>query len=432
MDENIASSASAGTELDDKQTKKRFIIVFCLFIGIFIAYLDRVNVSVLAANDPFLIEMGIKGAPVQIGMMMSVFLAAYGVANVLLAPIGDYLGPRKSMMLCIALWTVSLFMGGIASTFTIIIASRIILGVGEGMYYPLQSVFVKNWFPRQERGRANAAWIVGQSVAPAIAMPFFAYFIGHFGWRSNFHFCLAVGLIPLYLLWRHTADTPRQHKSINKAELEFIESGQEVAAPAEAAPPLAQRLRGFIGDYRFWLLVFWYLCLQCMYWGLITWLPSYLKSARGFSWSEMGWLASLPFVLSIIFKVYSGVLADKLMGKGAYILMAAMLAAGCCVYLGAVTEQKYLSAVLLSLAVASCTMGTPVAWTLLQGLIPAQSMSTASGIMNGIANGLAALAPAMIGFFINTTGQYSGGLLCLVFTSASATIAAGILAVKRV
>ena len=118
-------------------TKKRFVIVFCLFIGIFIAYLDRVNVSVLAANDPFLIEMGIKGLPVQIGMMMSVFLAAYGVANVVLSPLGDYLGPRKSMMLCIGLWTVSLFMGGIASTFTMIIASRVLLGIGEGAYYPL-------------------------------------------------------------------------------------------------------------------------------------------------------------------------------------------------------------------------------------------------------------------------------------------------------
>ncbi|WP_374288996.1 MFS transporter [Desulfovibrio desulfuricans] len=429
MDGNVVFSANAQSERADKKTRKRFVVVFCLFIGIFIAYLDRVNVSVLAANDPFLLEMGIKGAPVQIGMMMSVFLAAYGVANVLLAPIGDYLGPRKSMMLCIGLWTVSLFLGGIAATFTIIIASRIILGVGEGIYYPLQSVFVKNWFPRQERGRANAAWVVGQSVAPALAMPFFTYLIGHFGWRSNFHFCLAAGLIPLYLLWRHTADTPRQHKSINKAELAHIEAGQDVAAVQEVIP-LRQRLAGFVGNYRFWLLVFWYLCLQCMYWGLITWLPSYLKSARGFSWNEMGWLASLPFVLSIIFKISCGFLTDKI-GRSAPILMAAMFLAGCCVYLGAVTEQKYLSAVLLSLAVAFCTMGTPVAWTLLQGLIPGKSISTASGIMNGLANGLASLAPAMIGFFITTTGQYSGGLLCLVFTGAAATIAAGVLAAQR-
>lgn len=430
MGENIVSSSNAARDIEEKQTKKRFVIVFCLFIGIFIAYLDRVNVSVLAANDPFLLEMGIKGAPIQIGMMMSVFLAAYGVANVLLAPIGDYLGPRKSMMLCIGLWTVSLFLGGVAATFAIIIASRIILGVGEGMYYPLQSVFVKNWFPRQERGRANAAWVVGQSVAPALAMPFFAYLIGHFGWRANFHFCLAAGLIPLYLLWRHTADTPRQHKSINKAELEHIEAGQETSTVAQEVLPLRERLSGFIGNYRYWLLVFWYLCLQCMYWGLITWLPSYLKSARGFSWSEMGWMASLPFVLSIIFKVSSGFLTDRI-GRSAPILMGAMFLAGCCVYLGAVTEQKYLSAVLLSLAVAFCTMGTPVAWTLLQGVIPGKSMSTASGIMNGLANGLASLAPAMIGFFINTTGQYSGGLLCLVFTGAAATIAAGVLAAQR-
>ena len=94
----------------------------------------------------------------------------------------------------------------------------------------------------------------------------------------------------------------------------------------------------------------------------------------------MGWMASLPFVLSIIFKVSCGFLTDKI-GRSAPILMAAMFFAGCCVYLGAVTEQKYLS--------------------------------------------------AMIGFFINTTGQYSGGLLCLVFTGAAATIAAGVLAAKR-
>lgn len=153
-------------------TRKRFLIVACLFIGIFIAYLDRVNVSVLAANEPFLAYMGIEGMPLQIGMMMTVFLAAYGIANVVLSPLGDYLGPRKAMMLCILIWTIALIIGGVATSFALIIICRILLGIGEGFYYPLQSVFIKNWFPKQERGRANAAWIVGQSVAPAIAMPF--------------------------------------------------------------------------------------------------------------------------------------------------------------------------------------------------------------------------------------------------------------------
>lgn len=415
----------------EQPTKKRFVIVACLFIGIFIAYLDRVNVSVLGADELFLMEMGIKETPVKIGMMMSAFLAAYGIANVTLSPLGDYFGPRKSMMACIILWTVSLFMGGIAGSFVMIIASRILLGVGEGFYYPLQSVFIKNWFPKQERGRANSAWVVGQSVAPALAMPFFTWLIGAFGWRSNFFVCMALGLIPLYLLWRHTTDTPRQHRSINEAELCHIEAGQEAPINSdEVKPTLTERLRPFISNYRYWLLVFWYLSLQCMYWGLITWLPSYLRSARGFSWSEMGMLASLPFVLSIISKGSSGFIADKV-GRSAPILMTAMLLAGVCVYLGATTEHRYVSAVLLSMAVAFCTMGTPVAWTLLQSLIDSKSMSTASGVMNGLSNGLSALAPAMIGVFIAITGEYSGGLLCLVFTSGVATVAAGILAIKK-
>lgn len=427
--------AGTAASLGEIPTRKRFVIVSCLFIGIFIAYLDRVNVSVLAANDQFLTDMGIKGVAVQIGMMMSVFLAAYGVANVVLSPIGDYLGPRRAMMLCVGLWGVSLLMGGLATSFAVIIASRVILGVGEGFYYPLQSLFVKNWFPPQERGRANAAWVIGQSVAPAVAMPLFTYVIGTFGWRESFHLCFVIGLIPIYMLWRHTADTPRQHKSINAAELAYIEDGQAAERQRESAATdvrltLVQRLKPFVTNYNYWLLVVWYLCLQCMYWGLISWLPAYLKSARGFTWAEMGWLASLPFIFGIAFKALTGVLSDKI-GRNAPILCAAMALAGLCVYFGATVSDKYASAVLLALAVGLSTMGTPAAWTLLQGLVPGQSMSTASGAMNGIANGLSALSPALIGLFIGITGTYDGGLLCLVATGAVATVVAGVLVVQK-
>ncbi|EIX8723035.1 MFS transporter [Salmonella enterica subsp. enterica serovar Typhimurium] len=410
-------------------TRKRFLIVACLFIGIFIAYLDRVNVSVLAANEPFLAYMGIEGMPLQIGMMMTVFLAAYGIANVVLSPLGDYLGPRKAMMLCILIWTIALMIGGVATSFALIIICRILLGIGEGFYYPLQSVFIKNWFPKQERGRANAAWIVGQSVAPAIAMPFFTWWIGTHGWRSNFFLCAALGLIPLWLLWRYVADKPEQHKSISEQELAYIKAGQETES-AGSSESFMLRVQPVITNYSYWLLVLWYLCLQCLYWGMITWLPTYLKSARGFSWAEMGWLASLPFVLSIFAKAAAGVFVDKI-GRSAPILMVLMFFAGVSIYFGTITEHKYMSAVLLSFAVAFCTMGTPVAWTLLQGMIPGKSISAASGVMNGVANGLSSLSPVFIGLFISITGTYTGGLLCLVFISAIAVVSALILTIKK-
>lgn len=65
----------------------------------------------------------------------------------------------------------------------------------------------------------------------------------------------------------------------------------------------------------------------------------------------MGWLASLPFVLSIFSKAAAGVFVDKI-GRSAPILMVLMFFAGISIYFGTITEHKYMSAVLLSFAVA--------------------------------------------------------------------------------
>lgn len=241
--------------------------------------------------------------------------------------------------------------------------------------------------------------------------------------------CAALGLIPLWLLWRYVADKPEQHKSISEQELAYIKAGQETES-AGNSESFMLRVKPVITNYCYWLLVLWYLCLQCLYWGMITWLPTYLKSARGFSWAEMGWLASLPFVLSIFSKAAAGIFVDKI-GRSAPILMVLMFFAGVSIYFGTITEHKYMSAVLLSFAVAFCTMGTPVAWTLLQGMIPGKSISAASGVMNGVANGLSSLSPVFIGLFISITGTYTGGLLCLVFISAIAVVSALILTIKK-
>ena len=93
-------------------SKERWIMVLILLLTLLVAYVDRVNVSVLMADNAFLADMGIKGNPVAMGLLMTAFLAAYGLGNVFLSPIGDILGPRKAMSLSILLWCVALFMGG--------------------------------------------------------------------------------------------------------------------------------------------------------------------------------------------------------------------------------------------------------------------------------------------------------------------------------
>ncbi len=120
---------------------------------------------------------------------------AYGTSlTLLLSPLGvGYLGPRKAMMLCILIWTIALILAGRYIIRSIIIC-RILLNRRDFIIH-CKAYSVKRWFPKQERGRANAAWIVGQSVAPAIAMPFFHTVDRHPRLALNFFYAPLSGLI---------------------------------------------------------------------------------------------------------------------------------------------------------------------------------------------------------------------------------------------
>ena len=52
-------------------SKERWVMVLILLLTLLVAYIDRVNVSVLMADNTFLTDMGIKGDPVSMGLLMT-------------------------------------------------------------------------------------------------------------------------------------------------------------------------------------------------------------------------------------------------------------------------------------------------------------------------------------------------------------------------
>lgn len=416
-----------------KNVQGRVILVLILFLTLLVAYLDRVNVSVLMADNSFLTDMGIKGQLVQMGLLMTSFLVAYGLSNVITGPIGDWLGPRKAMSISILFWVIAVSFGAMSSTFAIMLLSRVILGVGEGMHWPMQSTFVKNWFPPHERGKANSVWLLGLMVGPAVAMPAFTAVIGEWGWRFSFWGLAVLGLVPLALIWFVTADRPRESKYISKEELTYLEAELEKESQAEKSTHTAsvkERLKIIVTDYRFWLLTLCYFAIACVFWGVMAWLPSYLKVARGFSWTQMGAFSALPYVLGGISVLVFGHLSDKL-GRQAPFLMVSQFGTALFIYLGAVATDNFVSAILISLGIASVACGLPAAWSLLQKIIPADSVGTGAGVMNGVSNGCSAFSPVLIGFFISITGSYMGGLMFLVGVGILGGICMLVLTLKK-
>lgn len=395
-------------------TKMRVVLAGILFFTLLISYLDRVNVSVLAADPNFLNDMGIKGQPVMMGLLLTTFLYAYGLSNLVVGPIGDKLGPRKAMSIAIILWAIAIGVGGLAATFAIMVAARILLGIGEGLHWPMMSSYVKNWFPPAERSKANAAWLLGVMVGPMVSIPVISYIVGHYGWRESFLFLLILGLIPLVIIWFFAPDHPRESKFVNTAELAHIEAGLKAEEAAQAGAGVSGRSMAFLRDARFWLITLAFLSSASVFWGTVFWLPSYLKVARGFSWAQMGWLATLPYVLGAITVIVFGFISDKIERKSILPIIA-LLGAAASIYFGATAKDNTLSAIGLSLSIGFLGVGLATYWTMMQGIVSPASTATAAGVMNGVTSLGSAAVPAIVGALIsNSGGNYTAGLLFLM------------------
>jgi len=431
-DNNISQTVPI-SEVAQKPTRQRLYVLAILFISLSIIYLDRVNISIIAANSQFLQEMNLVGKPIYIGLLMTLFLVAYGISNVILSPVGDLIGPRKAMLIAYVVISLSLLLGGLSSVFGFLLGTRILLGIGEGLYYPMQNTFIKNWFPPRERGRANTAWILGQSLSPAIAMPVFTWIIAEYSWRHTFYFSFVLSLVPLMLIYFFTSNTPRENKYINDLELEIIEEsapGHILKSDAIEKPSILTRSKIYLCNANFWMLLIIFSTNSMLSWGIVTWLPTYLNTERGFSWASVGWMSSLPFIFGLLFKIVSGIVVDRTGKKGLLMLISALLCATG-ILVGVNITNNYMAAIVISFGIGASSMQLPCIFTLLQGMVPAEAISSAAGALNGMAVGFGALSPVLIGFILSMSNDFYAVMYLLIGIVMVGALFSLIFALKR-
>jgi sugar phosphate permease len=398
-----------------------------------ISYFDRLNVSVLIADPVFLKSMGIDGNAVKMGLLMTVFTIGYGVSSFLFSSLGDKYGPRRIISAAIILWALSMFVGPVAGTFAILLTTRAFLGIGEGLHWPMQAKYVSNWFPPNEQGRANGIWLLGPKLGPALSVPLFAFIVSHWGWQATFYSLGVASLFLVVVIWLFAPDTPEESKWVNKAELDYIVSGrgQLQQAGSEKKGSFVDSVKVVIADSNFWILTVYYCCQCAIFWGLLTWLPSYLKVARGFSWAAMGGYTAMTWISAAVMVLVVGAWSDKA-GRRSPFQIVAMLGYGIGILLSSQVPDNTTAAVAIVVAGAlGSGFGMPTTWALVGKIVPKEAVSTGSGLLNGISVGVGALMPTLIGYLISLTGHYTGGLLSMVAFAALGLVCAVILTFRK-
>ena len=407
----------------------RYLVVVVIWLAFIFSGVDRLAISLLLVDPGFLKDMNLEGSPGRQGLLMTFLLLPYAFSNVFLGRTADRFGPRRVLTLMTFLWSAAAVWMGAIGSYSLMLVGRVARGTAEGPLFPVSNRYVRYWFPPSERGKANAIWTSGQRVGMMLSVPLLSLAIGMWGWRSALF--LQAGFIFILIMpmiWFLTADAPENMTRLGAGEREYIIQGR--AAEGEKKVEGSGDLSTLLYSYRFWLMVAYHFAALATSAGLVTWLPKYLREARGFDVRQMVLFASLPYVGSFLSSLGSGYLSDRI-GHRATLCTVSLAGTASSIGLSALVPNPVASALLMVLGMAMWGIGAPAYYAIMQRIIPGPIMATGIGIDNGLANFGAAMAPAVIGFLIAATGSYPAGLLFLAVLGLIGSAGTAILAIQR-
>jgi DHA2 family multidrug resistance protein len=139
-------------------------------------------------------------------------LTSYLVANAVILPISawiaDRVGRKRFYMSCVALFTISSFMCGLAPTLPILIFFRVLQGMGGGGLAPSEQAILADTFEPKKRGMAFAVYGMAVVMAPAIGPTLGGYITDNLSWRWIFYINVPIGIFSLLLTQRIVEDPP--------------------------------------------------------------------------------------------------------------------------------------------------------------------------------------------------------------------------------
>ena len=139
-------------------------------------------------------------------------LTSYLVANAIILPMGGWFsmlfGRKRFYMICVALFTLSSFMCGLAPTLGSLIFFRVLQGIGGGALQPMSQAILVETFPREKRGMAMAVFGMGVVLAPVIGPTLGGWLTDDFSWRWIFFINIPVGVLSLGMTRALVFDPP--------------------------------------------------------------------------------------------------------------------------------------------------------------------------------------------------------------------------------
>ncbi len=375
---------------DRPPDRSRFTVLLFLFLSIVIAYMDRINISVVA--PAIMQQYGWSAA--TMGVIFSTFFWTYATVQVLGGWMADRWGGRRVLTFALGGWSLVTALTPFGTRWWSMAALRGLLGLGEGTHFPAVHSLVSRWFPPREQTRAiSFAW-TGIALGNIVALLLSTWITVRWGWPMVFNGFALLGGVWL-LGW-----------------LALVEKDPEARAEARSlAAPLAWGVvlrRGPV-----WALMIAMFANNWTYFLFLSWLPTYMVKAHGFSLREMGVYATFPYLAQMVLGNVCAWIVDGLLARGfrrtpvrKVVQTLSFGGAALCLLAMPYVADRYVIVAIVTGVIACISLNAGALVPNAMDIAPRHA-GTIFGFQNTAGHIGAALVPATAGFLLSATGSWN-------------------------
>jgi EmrB/QacA subfamily drug resistance transporter len=173
-------------------------------------FMESLDTTILNTGVPT-IAAALHVAPLS----MKAVLASYTLSLAVFIPISgwmaDRFGTRLVFASAIGIFTLGSFLCGVSSNIHVLVAFRILQGCGGAMMVPVGRLTMVRTFPKSDLVRAMSFVAIPGLIGPMLGPIAGGFIVAYFHWRVIFFVNIPIGLLGLYLVYRHMPDYREKH-----------------------------------------------------------------------------------------------------------------------------------------------------------------------------------------------------------------------------
>ncbi len=289
----------------NRPSRARHVVLWFAISLAIITYVDRVCISQAAPT----IQKDLVLTKIQMGFAFTAFSVAYALFEIPGGWLGDRIGPRLVLMRVVSMWSIFTIATGWAWNLGSLIVFRFLFGIGEAGCFPNITKAFSHWFPMSERVKAQGVLWLSARWGGAFTPLIVGWMLASGGdgkWGLGIHYKWVflifglLGIIWALLFYFWFRDDPKDHPSVNAAELAHI---GETTHVGDHAMPWAK----LFTSRTVWMLWGQYFFMSYAWYFYITWFPTYLKeNFINLSEMERALLACVPLFFGGIGSIFAG------------------------------------------------------------------------------------------------------------------------------